>query len=435
MRALHITLASTIAAGAVQAQGLGPGGGGGGGVTGGISAALPTLQLPHPFLLPLIALAGAWSIKRFGPVPAVVTAGAAAAGLPAWGILSLLLTAVAASTAVQRRAGREALAVPALVGAFALVVARVEPDQLTPVLASAVGALLSVCLSPVTVTGATVYGPSAFVEIIPACLALEGAVAGFALSSAALLMRGGSARRALFAGALHASVWGLANVLRIVLIGVVVQTSVETAELVHDFGGVLMLLVHAACLAAVLMATSQRRATMPARAVAARQRGFVVATSLVMGSVACDSPAPPECTVDTDCNLAVAVVVVGRDATPVPPSAEAVAETVAVAPSTSEPTDAAEAVEAADNVSLTPVALMGAAAGCGGAAVGPGNAAPSNVDALRDGRADDIDGSRFRAVLGATASDAMTTLAIALGAVGSVSIAANLVGAPAETSL
>lgn len=122
-------------------------------------------------------------------------------------------------------------------------------------------------------------------------------------------------------------------------------------------------------------------------------------------------------------------------APPPPPAPAPVVETApAAAPSTSEPA-AAEAVEGAENVWLTPVALFGAAVGCAGAAVGLGYLAQSNVDALRYGRADDIDGSRFGAVMGATASDAMTTLAIALGAVGSVAVVANLVGAPAESTL
>lgn len=81
-----------------------------------------------------------------------------------------------------------------------------------------------------------------------------------------------------------------------------------------------------------------------------------------------------------------------------------------------------------DNPWVTPLALIGSAVGLAGAAVGCGLLAQGNVDAIREGRADDVQSARLGAIVGATAADAMTTTAIGVGALGIVAAIMTMAG-------
>ncbi len=125
---------------------------------------------------------------------------------------------------------------------------------------------------------------------------------------------------------------------------------------------------------------------------------------------------------------------------PAPPAAvEKTPETSPQPPPAAEPSPGSKETPAASvsapegsNPWVTPLALLGSAVGLAGAAVGVGMVAQSNVDAIRDGRAEDIGSARVGAIVGATASDALTTAAIGVGVVGVVAVVMVAVGFGAE---
>ncbi len=87
-----------------------------------------------------------------------------------------------------------------------------------------------------------------------------------------------------------------------------------------------------------------------------------------------------------------------------------------------------------DNPWVTPLAVLGSAVGLAGAALGCGILAQANVDAIREGRAENVASARLGALAGATAADAMTTGAVGLGVIGIVSALMTMAGSGDEAA-